>query len=59
MDALTGIKVGGYETPSRDRLIFSFASIIGHNVEVQSKNGSIYSGIFHGTNCEKDFGKFS
>lgn len=58
MDALVGSKVGGCESPSRDRLIYLSACLIGHTVEVQVKNGSIYSGIFHATNSEKDFGMF-
>lgn len=58
MDALAGSKVGGYESPSRDRLIYLASCLLGHNVEVQVKNGSIYSGIFYATNSEKDFGMF-
>ena len=32
------------------------ACFIGHHVEVQVKNGSVFSGIFHATNADKDFG---
>ena len=32
------------------------ACLIGHPVEVQLKNGSVYSGIFHTANAEKDYG---
>ncbi|KAF8401054.1 hypothetical protein HHK36_014357 [Tetracentron sinense] len=53
---LNGSKVGGYERPSRDRLIYLTTSLIGQHVEVQVKNGSIFSGIFHATNTEKGFG---
>ncbi|XP_077216066.1 polyadenylate-binding protein-interacting protein 4-like isoform X2 [Tasmannia lanceolata] len=47
---------GRFESPSRDRLIFLTACLIGQRVEVQVKNGSIFSGIFHATNTDKDFG---
>lgn len=30
---------------------------IGHQVEVHLKNGSVYSGIFHAADVEKDFGE--
>ncbi|KAM2993709.1 hypothetical protein FF2_045774 [Malus domestica] len=52
----TGNKSGNSESPSRDRLVYMTTCLIGHNVEVQVKNGSVYSGIFHATNAEKDFG---
>jgi len=55
---VTGSKGGSYESPSRDRLVYLTTCLIGHQVEVQVKNGSIYSGIFHATNTEKDFGMF-
>ncbi|MQL77651.1 hypothetical protein Taro_010062 [Colocasia esculenta] len=51
-----GSRKGGFESPSRDRLIFVSTCLIGHPVEVHVKNGSILSGIFHATNAEKDFG---
>ncbi|OVA08908.1 LsmAD domain [Macleaya cordata] len=51
-----GSKLGGYDSPSRDRLVYLATCLIGHQVEVQVKNGSIFSGIFHATNAEKDFG---
>ncbi|XP_068659380.1 polyadenylate-binding protein-interacting protein 3-like [Aristolochia californica] len=53
---VNGSKVGGFESPSRDRLIFLTACLIGHCVEVQVKNGSLFSGIFHAANNERDFG---
>ncbi|TQD92863.1 hypothetical protein C1H46_021533 [Malus baccata] len=53
---LTSNKSGNSESPSRDRLVYMTTCLIGHNVEVQVKNGSVYSGIFHATNAEKDFG---
>ncbi|KAL5700541.1 Polyadenylate-binding protein-interacting protein 3 [Ranunculus cassubicifolius] len=51
-----GNKAGGSESPSRDRLLYMTTCLIGHPVEVQVKNGSTYSGIFHATNADKDFG---
>ncbi|XP_019448241.1 PREDICTED: polyadenylate-binding protein-interacting protein 3-like isoform X1 [Lupinus angustifolius] len=54
--ALTDSKDGNYESPSHDRLVYITTCLIGHQVEVQVKNGSIYSGIFHATNADKDFG---
>lgn len=57
--AMAGYKIGGYGSPSRDRVVFVTTCLIGHHVEVQVKDGSIYSGIFHATNAaEKDFGMF-
>ncbi|PON96212.1 Ataxin [Trema orientale] len=52
----TGSKTGGHGSPSRDRLVYLTTCLIGHHVDVHVKNGSIYSGIFHATNAEKDFG---
>ncbi|CAN6483797.1 unnamed protein product [Victoria cruziana] len=49
-------KGGGYESPSRDRLLFLTTSLIGQIVEVQVKNGSIFTGIFHATSAEKEIG---
>ncbi|XWS12118.1 hypothetical protein CRYUN_Cryun37aG0062700 [Craigia yunnanensis] len=51
-----GGKTGGYESSSRDRLVFLTTCLIGHPVEVHVQNGSIYTGIFHATDAEKDFG---
>lgn len=56
--AMAGGKAGSYGSPSRDRVIYVITCLIGHHVEVQVKDGSIYSGIFHATNTEKDFGMF-
>ncbi|XP_068303670.1 polyadenylate-binding protein-interacting protein 3-like [Pyrus communis] len=53
---LTSRKSGNTESPSRDRLVYMTTCLIGHNVEVQVENGSVYSGIFHATNAERDFG---
>ncbi|CAI9286272.1 unnamed protein product [Lactuca saligna] len=47
---------GGVESPSRDRLVYITACLIGHQVEVQVIDGTVFSGIFHATNAEKDFG---
>ncbi|KAK6914710.1 Ataxin-2, C-terminal [Dillenia turbinata] len=52
----TGNKGGGYGSSSRDRLVCLTTCLIGHHVEVQVKSGSIFSGIFHAMNAEKDFG---
>ncbi|MED6112913.1 Polyadenylate-binding protein-interacting protein 3 [Stylosanthes scabra] len=54
--AVTGSKGGSYESPSHDRLVYVTTCLIGHQVEVQVKNGSMYSGIFHATNADNDFG---
>ncbi|KAJ9537471.1 LOW QUALITY PROTEIN: hypothetical protein OSB04_030204, partial [Centaurea solstitialis] len=51
----TGNK-GGVESPSRERLVYMTTCLIGHQVEVQVTDGSVFSGIFHATNAEKDFG---
>ncbi len=56
--AMTGGKVGGYGSPSRDRLVYVTTCLVGHHVEVLVKDGSIYSGIFHATSAEKDVGMF-
>ena len=53
----TGNK-GGIESPSRDRLVYATTCLIGHQVEVQVLDGSVFSGIFHSTNAETDFGTF-
>ncbi|XP_071715861.1 polyadenylate-binding protein-interacting protein 3-like [Rutidosis leptorrhynchoides] len=55
----TGLQAGnkgGVDSPSRERLIYTTACLIGHQVEVQVIDGSVYSGIFHATDAEKDFG---
>ncbi|KAK6284335.1 hypothetical protein POUND7_003287 [Theobroma cacao] len=54
--ALAGGKTGGYESSCRDRLVYLTTCLIGHPVEVHVKSGSIYTGIFHATDAEKDFG---
>ncbi|KAJ0531308.1 putative LsmAD domain, ataxin-2, ataxin 2, SM domain-containing protein [Helianthus annuus] len=51
----TGNK-GGIESPSHDRLVYLTTCLIGHQVEVQVVDGSLFTGIFHATNAEKDFG---
>lgn len=55
-DVMNGSKGGSSETPSRDWLVYLTTCLIGHHVEVQVKNGSVFSGIFHATNADKDFG---
>ncbi|MCD7462675.1 Polyadenylate-binding protein-interacting protein 3 [Datura stramonium] len=49
-------KRGAYESPSHDRLVYFSACLLGHQVEVQIMDGSVFSGIFHATNADKDFG---
>ncbi|KZV33681.1 ataxin-2 [Dorcoceras hygrometricum] len=46
---------GGLELPTCDRLIYLGTCLIGHQVEVQVLDGSLFSGIFYATNTE-DFG---
>lgn len=55
-DVVNGSKVGGCENPSRDWLVYLTTCFIGYHVEVQVKNGSVFCGIFHATNADKDFG---
>lgn len=49
-------KGGGFESSPRDRLFYVTACLIGHQVEVQVLDGSVFSGILHATNADKDFG---
>ncbi|KAK4361788.1 hypothetical protein RND71_017029 [Anisodus tanguticus] len=49
-------KRGAYERPSHDRLVYFSSYLLGHQVEVQMTDGSVFSGIFHATNADKDFG---
>ncbi|KAL3511640.1 hypothetical protein ACH5RR_024357 [Cinchona calisaya] len=49
-------KEGGCESPSRERLVYLTTCLIGHQVEVQVLDGSVFSGILHATNADKDFG---
>lgn len=48
-----GTKSGAFANPSHDRLVYLATCLIGHPVQVQVKNGSTYSGIFHAN--DKDF----
>lgn len=50
-------EVGSLERPSLDRLVYLSACYIGHHVEVHLRNGSVYTGIFHAADVEKDFGE--
>ncbi|XP_012459433.2 polyadenylate-binding protein-interacting protein 3 isoform X1 [Gossypium raimondii] len=54
--ALAVGKTVGNESFSRDRLVYLTTCLIGHPVEVHVKSGSIYTGIFHATDAENDFG---
>ncbi|XP_060218350.1 polyadenylate-binding protein-interacting protein 4-like isoform X1 [Lycium barbarum] len=49
-------KGGAYQSLSRDRLVYLSNSLVGHQVEVQVIDGSVFSGILHATNADKDFG---
>ncbi|CAN4089129.1 unnamed protein product [Withania somnifera] len=49
-------KRGSYESPSHDRLVYFSTCLLGHQVEVQITDGTVFSGIFHATNADKDFG---
>ncbi|XP_010501088.1 PREDICTED: polyadenylate-binding protein-interacting protein 3-like isoform X2 [Camelina sativa] len=51
-----GWEAGSADTPSHELLLYFTTCKIGHQVEVHLKNGSVYSGIFHAANVEKDFG---
>lgn len=54
---ITGSSIGGEsESLSRDRLVYLTTCLIGHHVEVQVTNGSVFSGIFHASNADGDFG---
>lgn len=46
----------GAEGPLSDRLVYITTCLIGHPVDVQVKNGSVFSGIFHATSADKEFG---
>ncbi|KAF5198856.1 Polyadenylate-binding protein-interacting protein [Thalictrum thalictroides] len=49
-------KVETFEDPSRYRFIYMTTCLIGHPVEVQIMDGSIYSGIFYATSADEEFG---
>lgn len=51
---LRGDNAGGSDSPSHERLVYLATCLIGHPVEVQVIDGSVFSGIFHATNA--DFG---
>eukprot|EP00268_Persea_americana_P028659 TRINITY_DN277_c0_g1_i2.p1 TRINITY_DN277_c0_g1~~TRINITY_DN277_c0_g1_i2.p1 ORF type:complete len:636 (-),score=152.69 TRINITY_DN277_c0_g1_i2:323-2230(-) len=55
-NTVNGSRVVGFDGPSRDRLVYSTTFLRGHRVEVQVKDGSMYSGIFHAANIGKDMG---
>lgn len=63
MDAITGALSGSQtvedELSLQDRLLYLTKCLVGQHVEVQMKDGSIYSGIFHAANSKEDFGMFS
>ncbi|KAI3711969.1 hypothetical protein L1987_70518 [Smallanthus sonchifolius] len=47
---------GEIESPSRHRLVYITTGLIGHQVDVKVIDGSVFTGIFHATNAEIDFG---
>lgn len=49
---------GEVDSPSRERLVYLTTCLVGHQVEVQVTDGTVFSGIFHATNAENDFGIF-
>ncbi|KAK9677188.1 hypothetical protein RND81_11G126600 [Saponaria officinalis] len=49
-------KGAGSESLPRDRLVYLTTCLIGHHVDVQVTNGSVYSGIFHAMDAHRDFG---
>ncbi|XP_010487187.1 PREDICTED: polyadenylate-binding protein-interacting protein 4-like [Camelina sativa] len=49
-------EAGSLKRLSNDRLVYLTTCKIGHPVEVHLKNGSMYSGIFHAADVEKDYG---
>ncbi|KAK4269111.1 hypothetical protein QN277_022311 [Acacia crassicarpa] len=53
---VTGTKGDNHGSTSRDRLLYIATCLIGQQVEVHVKSGSIYSGIFHAPKTDKDFG---
>ncbi|MCO5582504.1 hypothetical protein L7F22_036401 [Adiantum nelumboides] len=46
----------GAQEPLNQHLLYLTACLIGQLVEVQVQNGSIYSGVFHTANAEKNYG---
>jgi hypothetical protein len=50
-------EAGSLKRLSLDRLVYFTTCKIGHHVEVHLRNGSVYTGIFHAANVEKDFGE--
>ncbi|CAF2155221.1 unnamed protein product [Brassica rapa] len=55
-NAASNGEAGSLKGDSRDGLVYLTTCKIGHLVEVHLKNGSVYSGIFHAADVEKDFG---
>lgn len=51
--SFNGNKPGVCGNPSHDRFVYVTTCLIGHPVEVQVKNGSTYTGIFHSN--DRDF----
>lgn len=51
------VEDGSLKRRSRDSLVYLTTCMIGHLVEAYLKNGSVYSGIFHAADVEKDFGE--
>ncbi|WOG99128.1 hypothetical protein DCAR_0518476 [Daucus carota subsp. sativus] len=53
---VTGKIVSSSGSPSHERLVYLATCLIGHPVEVQVIDGSVFSGIFHATNGDTNFG---
>ncbi|MCD7449224.1 Polyadenylate-binding protein-interacting protein 3 [Datura stramonium] len=53
--SVTG-KGGASQSLSRDQLVFLSVCLVGHQVEAQVMDGSVFPGILNATNTEKDFG---
>ncbi|KAK1360285.1 polyadenylate-binding protein-interacting protein 3-like [Heracleum sosnowskyi] len=53
---LMGENASGNGSSSHERLLYLTTCLVGHPVEVQVINGSVFSGIFHATDADRDFG---
>ncbi|CAH8359925.1 unnamed protein product [Eruca vesicaria subsp. sativa] len=56
LNAVSNGEAGSLKGHLGDGLVYLTTCKIGHTVEVHLKNGSVYSGIFHAADVEKDFG---
>ncbi|CAN8288036.1 unnamed protein product [Cochlearia groenlandica] len=51
-----GGEAGNFDSPSYNPFLYLTTCMIGHQVEVHLKDGSVYSGIFHASDTENNFG---